>query len=98
MNPPFWPNPDELDENPELAVLAALDAVLRNARSALLAAHVELRSGNGIEDELPPLPAVWLAHAAIADADSMLKSIERYRAALHVSALSSLRRTLTRDF
>lgn len=91
------PTPDELDDNPELAVLSALDANLMAARSALLAAWGELRSGNGLDQELPAHPAVWLAAQLIADADAMSESLVRYRTALQVSAFSTLHCTRARD-
>jgi hypothetical protein len=42
---PYSPNPDQLRETPQLAVLAALSATLRQASSALVAWDAELDRG-----------------------------------------------------
>ena len=41
------PSPDDLDREPQLAVLFALGAALDVAAMALIAAHPELRDGEG---------------------------------------------------
>ena len=43
MTAPRIPTPEELDSNPELAILAALDSVARAARFAVIAIHPPLR-------------------------------------------------------
>jgi hypothetical protein len=84
------PTPDDLDQSPELAVLAVLDAVIESARSALVASHAELRSGNGLDNEMPSHPAVWIASALLDQFDTLQSSLERYRTALRLSAFVAL--------
>ncbi len=91
------PDPNDLDENPELAVLAILDVTLEAARAALLAVHEELR---GPED--PPTVG-WLTPARAALALTLLceavsSHISIYHGALEDERLRQLDQSLRRDF
>lgn len=78
------PTPDQLDDAPQLAVLAVLELCLGAAVSAIIAMHPELRSGNGLEDEQPRRPAVWVGHELIGQSHALRDAIHRYRIALEI--------------
>jgi hypothetical protein len=91
------PDPDDLDRNPELAVLAVLHVALEAARAALLAVHEELR---GPED---PPPVGWLTPARAALALTLLceaasSHISLYHGALEDERLHQLDQSARRDF
>lgn len=70
--------PDDLDQAPELAVLAVLDASLDQAVLALIAQHREVTDS----DDLVGLPPVtWLADVLASAAEHLRHLIERYRIA-----------------
>lgn len=77
-----WPNPFDLAENPELAVLAVLDTALHLAVRALVAAHPQLET-----DETPywcrdRSPAFILADSIASRAHALSKEIQHYTACL----------------
>jgi hypothetical protein len=84
MSPRRWlPTPAELDEAPELAILAALDDTLETALRALVAAHPQLG-----DSECP----AWVRRtsAASAAADRILHASKRL-----AHALDAYRRAVT---
>ena len=78
------PTPTQLDDAPELAVLAALDTALDAAANMLVAMHSELRSGSPLDDELPLRPAVWVAYELTDRAHALRDAIRRYRIAVAI--------------
>lgn len=91
------PNPDELDQSPELAVLAVLDVTLEAARAALLSVHGELRGPEGPEDRGGLSPSL-VARALIALGDALSSHISIYHDALENERLHSLHQSSRRDF
>ena len=73
--------PDELPDAPQLAVLALLDDALRLGGAALIAAHSELMSGEGL-DAPPESPAAWVARDALSLMDALGELLANYRASL----------------
>ena len=73
------PAPDDLDREPQLAVLFALGATLDATTMALIAAHPELRDGEG---ETAPGSAAALARACVLVARDLRGLLETYRHAL----------------
>jgi hypothetical protein len=71
------PRVDQLRAAPELAVLAALDAVAMATIGALLAAHPELLDPN--QDPLERTLHVADAAAICRHAEALVASIRRYR-------------------
>jgi len=79
------PTPDDINNyGPELSILAVLQAVLQATRSALFAAHPDLQLGPGLDQSLPPNPAVWLAEALIEQGAVLDLILDRYYAALRI--------------
>ena len=82
---------DQLQMLPELAILAALDAVLRTTIRALYAAHPDLEE----DEENPSIPQRMTAATCAADAiiqlsGTMLDAISRYqRANYHLLYVTS---------
>jgi hypothetical protein len=72
------PQPDQLDQHPQLGPLAVLEASLRVAVNALAAAHPEL----WLEDEHGPLPVPVLVDRLLAHATRLRRALARYRASL----------------
>jgi len=75
---------DQLQTLPELAILAALDAVLQTTIRALYAAHPDLEE----DEENPSIPQRMTAATCAADAiiqlsGTMLDAISRYQRANH---------------
>jgi len=75
---------DQLQTLPELAILAALDAVLQSTIRALYAAHPDLEE----DEENPSIPQRMTAATCAADAiiqlsETMLDAIARYQRANH---------------
>jgi hypothetical protein len=70
--------PDDLQEAPELAVLAVLDAALDQAVLSLIAQHGEISDHDSLVG-LPP--AAWLADVLASAAHDLQHLIERYRLA-----------------
>lgn len=82
---PWRPTPPEIDRDPEVALLAALDHALDVAAAAILAAHPNL-----VDDEAPyrqlHRPEVRAADAILTHARRLRDALRRYRqatAALH---------------
>jgi len=73
------PTPDDLDYEPQLAVLFALGADLDVAAMALIASHPELRDGTG---ETAPGSTASLARACVLVARDLQGLLEIYRHAL----------------
>jgi hypothetical protein len=71
-------DPDNLDEAPELAVLAVLDATLDQSILALIAQHRELVESDDLVG-LPPV--VWVADLLTSAARHLQHLLERYRLA-----------------
>lgn len=70
------PSPHQLADNPELAILAALDRTLLLVEYALLAAHAGLRAERAARDDDP---AAWTASLILVHATLIGELIERYR-------------------
>jgi hypothetical protein len=77
-----WPDPDELDHAPELAVLAALDSTLQLSLRALVALYPELID----PDRTPWARDCSLTSAAarrlVQRAGPLLRALRTYRAAV----------------
>lgn len=85
MNAP--PNPSELTETPELAILYALDAALHAAESALVAAHPELEEQGLSAEPLPLSTRAAFADAMLNQISNLTAWISRYRAQSSAHAL-----------
>jgi len=75
------PTPDQLDLDPELAILAALEVTTEAAIFAVIAQHPGLRSG----DELPPeleTAIYWAARSIVDAGHDLLQTIRAYRGSL----------------
>jgi hypothetical protein len=79
VNDNYMPTPDELNDAPELAVLAALDSTLEAATRALLAAYPEL-----CEDGIPRyrLQPVICGARLLSRAIKLQVALVRYRQAV----------------
>ena len=75
-----WPAPEDLDADPELASLAALDAALAIARASLISAQREAFEG------LPPSPSGKAALTLVRRGDLLAQSVQRYVRALEREA------------
>lgn len=73
------PTPHELDKAPELAVLVALDAVLRAAEFAVIAVHPPMRDPDGNTNEDPP-DSYWVASVFVTLAGQLRQAIGAYHA------------------
>jgi len=74
MNPPDF---DQLQDDPQLAIVAALDSLLDHVAAALLAAHPEILS-----DHNSDTPAVWLADIVASESRRLQSFLHRYRSAV----------------
>lgn len=74
------PRPQDLMDNPELAVLVALETTLLAALRALLAVHTDL-----LEDRFPrtTTPSGFWAERLLYLGGHMASALSKYRAALH---------------
>jgi len=81
------PPPRELDDAPELAVLALLETTLRTAVSSLLCAHPGLGDPDRPYWVARPLPE-RVAEIIIVRADALAALAHNYRAALLVAGTS----------
>ena len=79
MTEPEIPTPHELDKAPELAVLVALDAVLRAAEFAVIAVHPPMRDPDGTSHEEPP-DSYWVASVFVTLAGQLHQAIGAYHA------------------
>jgi hypothetical protein len=87
MNLPLS-TPDELTVDPELAALEMVGSAAAIARTALFAAYPELIAGGDFFIEEPGVsPRQCLAVAVVTSLDSLIDSIEHYRA--HLDNLAS---------
>lgn len=83
----FPPSIEDLDETPELALVAVLDATLAAVWPALIAANPDLHDSSfataGLYDDGEPMPArVWIADAILTHASLLRTDLERYRHAV----------------
>ena len=77
---PCWvPTPPQLEQSPELGVLAAIDCALQTAASALLAVYPEFCD---MEPREPPSPTALGALQIISAAEQLHASITGYRSAI----------------
>ena len=85
------PTPDQLDDAPELAIVAALQATLEASESALFAANRELECDDRHLDErdLQP-PRVWIACAILESIAQLSHLLSRYRRAIDLAAQQRL--------
>lgn len=75
------PTPPDLDRDPELAVLAALDASLKAAVFALISAHPPLRDSDcQLGDDTPD--SYWIASVFVTIAGQLGDIIDAYRRAI----------------
>lgn len=77
-----WPTPEELEETPELAVLALLDANLDLALRALVSAHPQLADPDRPAWTLDQSPSGRAAEKFLARAKGLHRALETYRDAL----------------
>lgn len=82
MNNSEWPDPFDLTENPELAVLAVLDTALHLAVRALVAAHPQLEADDAPYWRRDRSPAFLRADSIASHAHALADEIQRYRAGL----------------
>ena len=84
MSLPKMPTPTDLDQDPELAALAVLDAALQAARAALLSRHADLRNGvRGAGRRYNTTSAsTWAAGPLVLLAKVMREQIASYREAI----------------
>lgn len=74
------PTPPELDRNPELAVLAALETTALAARFAVIAVHPSMRDPGHL---YAPTPATQRpADAIVHGAEQLARAIAEYRSAI----------------
>ena len=84
----WLPSPEELDQAPQLALLAVLDRSLEIAAYAVLVAHPELSD--------PEPPPYWRPPDRSANAaESLLRVAARLRRALSLYRITTLRATLS---
>jgi len=79
----FWPQPDDLERDPVLAILAALDATIVIAIRALIAAHPYVNDDERpywVKPELSPSDRV--APDIVMIARRLLDALESYRNAI----------------
>jgi hypothetical protein len=76
---PTWVTPEQLAEDPQLAVLSALDHLLQQCIYALMAAHPELAAGTGADTYGATASEVWLADALCDHFTALQHAIARYR-------------------
>jgi hypothetical protein len=75
------PTPPQLDADPELAVLAALEAALKASVFALITAHPALRDADcRVDDDTPD--SYWVASVFLTLADQLGEAINAYRRGL----------------
>lgn len=82
---------DQLERDPQLAILAVLEFALKTAADALFAAHHDLC--NQVLVQRPPSPTTELAEAIVHQAYSLRTGLTRYREALddmHRTAIGDL--------
>lgn len=93
MTPVDIPTPNELDRDPELAVLAALDAALQAAVFALVAVHPPLRGDSDalLGDDTPE--TYWIASVFVISARQLGDALDAYR-----NAVDKQRRTTNDEF
>lgn len=70
------PTPPQLDEQPQLAVLFALEAALEAAAVSLIASHAQLRDGQCVTERDTP---ARIAYAFLATARELASLIRLYR-------------------
>jgi hypothetical protein len=84
------PTPPKLDRDPELAVIAALEATLKASVFAIISAHPPLRDADARVDDNTP-DSYWVASVFVTLADQLANAIDAYRHALdheHRAALN----------
>jgi hypothetical protein len=79
MKPHSIPTPPELMKNPELAVLAVLDATLDVAWYALAAEHPDMHDEHELYEQSTPRISLFVARHIIELMDKLHVSIDRYR-------------------
>lgn len=77
-----WPTPEELEDAPELAVLALLDANLEIALRALVSAHPQLADPDRPAWTLDQSPSGRAAKTFLARAKGLHRALETYRDAV----------------
>jgi hypothetical protein len=80
--PHAWPTPDEIDEAPELALLALLDTHLELLLRALVAAHPALIDRNRPSWRRDTSPAYRAAETLAARSARLLRAVAVYRRAI----------------
>ncbi len=71
------PDSEQLLDDPQLAIVAAVDSLLDNLASALLAAHPEILANHHSNS-----PVVWLADILASEGRRMQMFLYRYRTAV----------------
>ena len=82
MTPVDIPTPNDLDRDPELAVLAALDAALQAAVFALISVHPHLRGGDEPQPRHDPPDTYWIASVFLISARQLGDALDAYRNAI----------------
>ena len=78
MKPHHIPTPPQLDRDPELAVLAALETTALSARFAVIAVHPAMRG----DDFADPQVTERAAHAIVRLTEKLARAIADYRSAI----------------
>jgi len=71
------PDCNQLQDAPQLAIVAAVDSLLDNLAAVLLAVHPEI-----LADHHSNSPVVWLADLVASEGRRMQNYLHRYRTAL----------------
>jgi hypothetical protein len=90
------PLPPALDDHPELAVLAALDAALKASVFALIAAHPPMRDADQRDADLPD--SYWVASVFVTLAQQLEDAIAGYHRVLERERRDRDRATDDLDF
>ena len=81
MTPVDIPTPNKLDRDPELAVLAVLDAALQAAVFALISVHPHLRGDNDAPLGDGTSETYWIASVFVISARQLGDALDAYRSA-----------------
>ena len=92
--PDILPEPYQLAESPQLAILHALDAVLIATKTALVAAHPELEEEDLCAEVSPRLCAdAYIADAVLTNVTALQSAICRYVALVRYRSTPSVPRS-----
>ena len=86
------PNPNNLVDDPELAILLTLDTALEMTIAALAAVHSEIYCDDVPAMDNPDASLAWIAHAIVGEANALLGSLDNYRQAVEYKNQAALAR------